>query len=111
MPEDDATLLDLLLATQRAMEGLGQLTAEQLASDWKAQSIVIRQLLILGEAVKRLTPEFRTANPGIPWKKIAGLRDVLIHSYDAVDVEAVHRIVTKDLQPHLGFFKNVQPKG
>lgn len=48
-------------------------------SHW--QDAVIRQLEIIGEAAKRLSPDLRTRHDVVPWRRIAGLRDVLIHDY------------------------------
>lgn len=53
------------------------------------QDAVIRCLEILGEATKRLSPEFRRLQPHLPWRAMAGMRDVLIHAYDQVDLEEV----------------------
>ena len=65
--------------------------------DAKTQSAVLHQLLIVGEAVKRLSPEFRAAHPDVPWKLIAGTRDKLIHFYEGVDLDEVWKMVTSDL--------------
>jgi uncharacterized protein with HEPN domain len=65
------------------------------ASHW--QDAVIRQLEIIGEAAKRLSLETRDHAPQVPWRRIAGLRDVLIHNYMGVDLEAVWSIAGKDL--------------
>jgi uncharacterized protein with HEPN domain len=46
------------------------------------QDAVIRCLEILGEATKRLSPQFRRLYPDLPWRAMAGMRDVLIHAYD-----------------------------
>ncbi|HEX3525970.1 MAG TPA: HepT-like ribonuclease domain-containing protein [Thermoanaerobaculia bacterium] len=59
------------------------------ATHW--QDAVIRQLAIIGEAVKRISPEILQRRSDIPWRRIAGMRDVLIHDYMGVDLEAVCR--------------------
>lgn len=61
------------------------------------QSAVIRQIEIIGEATKNLSPAIRNKHKGIPWKDIAGMRDMLIHEYFGVDLEAVWRTVTEDI--------------
>ena len=64
-------------------------------SHW--QDAVIRQLEIIGEAVKRISPELLAHRPDIPWRRIAGMRDVLIHDYMGVDLEAVWQVTQQDL--------------
>jgi len=59
----------------------------------------IRQLEIIGEAVKRLSTQLREAYPQMPWRRIAGLRDVLIHNYMGVDLEAVWQVTQEHLPP------------
>ena len=53
------------------------------------QDAVIRCLEVLGDATKRLSSEIRLVNPSVPWRAMAGMRDVLIHSYDQIDLEEV----------------------
>jgi uncharacterized protein with HEPN domain len=64
-------------------------------SHW--QDATVRQLEIIGEATKRLSPELRSRYSDVPWRRIAGLRDVLIHDYMGVDLDAVWQVTQKDL--------------
>ncbi len=64
-------------------------------SHW--QDATIRQLEIIGEATKRLSKALRSSQSEIPWRRIAGLRDVLIHDYLGVDLEAVWQITQRDI--------------
>jgi uncharacterized protein with HEPN domain len=66
-------------------------------TDLKTQSAVLHQLTVLGEAVKRLSPSFRTQHPILPWSLIAGMRDHLIHGYDVVDLEEVWNTASNDI--------------
>lgn len=63
------------------------------------QDGVIRNLEVIGEATKNLGPELRAASPEIPWRQIAGMRDVLIHDYLKVNLARVWRTVVIDLPP------------
>lgn len=70
---------------------------ERFLADEMIQDAVLRNFEVIGEAAKRLDDAFRAANPEIPWRALAGLRDVLIHQYEGVDLERVWAIVEGDL--------------
>lgn len=83
-----------------AATDIGSFTSEGRAAfmaDRKTQSAVIRQLEIIGEAVKPLSPALTLSEPAIPWRQIAGARDRLIHAYFSVDLDAVWSMVEQDL--------------
>jgi len=63
----------------------------------KTQSAVLYQLIVIGEAAKRLSFELRGQHPEIPWVEKAGVRDHLIHGYDVVDWDKVWRTATRDV--------------
>lgn len=70
---------------------------EAFISNRMAQEAVERNLEVIGEATKRLSSNFRQSYPDVPWRKIAGLRDVLIHDYGLVDVNEIWKVVEQNL--------------
>lgn len=96
--KDDRAYLQHILA---AIERLEQYTApgyDAFLEDELRQDGVIRQLEIMGEATKRLSPSIRSKHPDIPWRRIAGLRDVLIHQYMGIDLNVTWEAATSDAQ-------------
>ncbi len=61
------------------------------------QDSIIRRIEIIGEAVKNLPDDLKINYPEVPWKEIAGMRDVLIHAYFGIDLELTWEIVQNDL--------------
>jgi len=106
MPRDDATLVDVASAARLAIAFGQGFDKKAFLDDPKTQSAVLHQLLVLGEAVKRLSEEFRAHHPEIPWRLIAGMRDLLIHAYDVVDLDEVWKALEHDL-PEL--IKKIHP--
>jgi len=61
------------------------------------RAAVVRNIEIIGEATKRLPEDLKDREPGIPWKSIAGMRDVVVHDYFEIDDEIVWNVVEKEL--------------
>lgn len=61
------------------------------------QDAVFRRIEVIGEAVRNIPPSIRNKHTAIPWKKIAGTRDILIHEYFGVDLDLVWLVVKKEL--------------
>lgn len=73
---------------------------EAFCRDERTQDAVIRNFEIIGEAAKRLSDRTRNSHPEIPWREVAGFRDVLIHDYMGVKIDLVWNVV-KDHLPAL----------
>jgi len=76
---------------------IGDNSKEKLENNQKLKDSIVRRLEIIGEAVKNIPDSFREKYPGVPWKKIAGLRDIIIHTYFDIDSDIVWDIIKKDL--------------
>ena len=96
MHPDSATVLDILHAARSAVRFSVGLDKPAFLADEKTQSAVLHQLLVLGEAVKRLSTPFRLAHPELPWKMMAGMRDKVVHEYDDVDLDEVWETLAND---------------
>ena len=90
-------LQDILESIEAIEEYVQSTTEEQFYRNRQVQDAVLRGLEIIGEAVKNLDEDFRNKYPEIPWKKVAGLRDVLIHEYFGVSLKRVWRVIKFDL--------------
>lgn len=88
---------DILDAMDKAEAFVSGMDYDHFEEDVRTAFAVIRALEIIGEAVKRLSPEFRERYPHIPWKEMAGMRDKIIHGYDQVDLRIVWKVVQQDI--------------
>jgi uncharacterized protein with HEPN domain len=71
------------------------------------QDAVVRNLEIIGEAVKALAPETRERAPAVPWRRIGGMRDQLIHHYFGLNLEVVWRVVEVEIDPLLAVIRRL----
>lgn len=94
---DTELLYDIQEALRRIKAYTHEMTYNAFLSDTRTQDAVILNLEIIGEAAKKLSVDLRDRHPNIPWKKMAGTRDRLIHDYIGVDIEIVWQIVIAEL--------------
>lgn len=97
MPRDEATVLDILRAADLVERFLLGFAEDAFMEDLKTQAAVIREIEIVGEAARRLSSAFRERRADIPWRAIIGMRDKLIHGYDAVDMVEVWTTAQSDI--------------
>lgn len=97
---DDRSLLDDIIASiERIERFIGKHNAASFEMDEMATDATVLNLAIIGEAAKQIPDPIKNLMPGIVWKDIIGLRNIIIHKYFAVDLEIVWKIVTQDLPP------------
>ena len=94
---DDIVRKDIVNAANLVLEFTEGFDKGTFIDDWKTRSAVLYQLTVVGEAVKRLSKEFRAQHKHIPWALIAGMRDHLVHGYDLVDWDEVWQTARKDI--------------
>src|SRR5215213_7055843 len=90
-------LEDMILAAQKVLRYTAGFSHDQFANDEKTFDAVIRNLEIVGEAAKRIPPEVRERYSQVEWRQTAGLRDVVIHQYSAVDEDIIWDVVQNHL--------------
>lgn len=90
-------LIDIAEAIKLIFQYIEGVDSDALATNIEKQDAILRRITIIGEATKRLSQDFRNQHPDIPWKEIAGMRDVITHEYDEVDLDEVWTVINENL--------------
>jgi uncharacterized protein with HEPN domain len=90
---------DIITAIKKIEKYVAGMTKEDLIKNELVQDAVVRNLEVIGEAVKKIPDDIRNNYTDIPWKKIAGLRDILVHEYFGINMNIVWDVVENKLQP------------
>lgn len=98
MKRDDTVYLRHILdAIARIASYVRGVSEKQFLAADMVQDAVVRQLEIIGEAARHLSPEFQTRHPELPWSQMTGLRNRIVHDYASIDAEIVWEVIKRDL--------------
>jgi uncharacterized protein with HEPN domain len=109
---DSEAILDIADAAQQIQSAMQSVTLDQFKRTREKQAAILYFCIIIGEATKRISAELKSQYPDVPWREMAGLRDILAHQYNRVDLETVWDItqinipeLLSRLQPMLKTFE------
>ena len=97
MLRDKSSLIDILNACESIERYVENKTFDDFDKDEMLQDAVIRKIEILGEASNRASEEIKNRFPELPWDIMRGMRNILIHMYDELDLNIIWDTVTKDI--------------
>jgi uncharacterized protein with HEPN domain len=100
MSRDDTYLVDMLESARIALDHVAGKSWDDFYGDIQCQDAVLRRIEIIGEAARHISPQTRKKYPQIPWRDMTVLRNLVIHQYDAVDINQVWD-TTQHKLPHL----------
>lgn len=97
MMRDQEALIDIQVAISRILRYASGVSKASLELNDEKLSAILYQITIIGEATKRLSANLRQENPGIPWREMAGMRDVIVHEYDQLDLDVIWDVIQNKL--------------
>ncbi|HEX9944075.1 MAG TPA: HepT-like ribonuclease domain-containing protein [Thermoanaerobaculia bacterium] len=103
MDRDLGVLVDILVAARDLLEFKQATTREEFLGSKLLQSAILHQLVVIGEASRRLSEEFRAQHPEIPWTRVIALRNFVIHQYDEIDFAIVWNICDRHVPELIAF--------
>ncbi|MFC1770603.1 DUF86 domain-containing protein [Candidatus Margulisiibacteriota bacterium] len=101
-------ILDIINETNNIKDFTEGMNLGTFVKDAKTINAVIRSLEVIGEATKKIPDELRNEHKDIPWKRMAGMQDKLIHEYFGVDLKIVWAVCKEELPPLTPFFDKIR---
>jgi uncharacterized protein with HEPN domain len=109
MSRDDTYLVDILESAKIALSYVAGKSWDDFYEDMQCQDAVLRRIEIIGEAARHISPQTQKKHPQIPWRDLTMLRNLVIHQYDAVDVNQVWDTVQNKLRPLVDEISKIVP--
>ena len=97
--KDDRLYLGHILEAADRIVSYGERGEKAFRRDRMIQDAIVRNLQVMGEAAKKVSPETRLAHPDVPWKDVAGMRDRVVHDYFGVSLDIVWDVVSNHVPP------------
>lgn len=94
---DEECLSDIREAIERIVAYVTPITYKAFLEDLKTQDAVIRNLQVIGEAAKKVSPAVKRRLGGVPWREMSGIRDKVVHDYFGINYDIVWQVATRDL--------------
>jgi uncharacterized protein with HEPN domain len=106
-PHDQEIIVDIVLAARGVLAFTGEVDEQAFSEDHKTQAATIHELLVMGEAAKRLSATFRAQHSEIDWRGMGGMRDKLIHDYRRVNMHLVWEVATQEVPEILAHLESL----
>jgi uncharacterized protein with HEPN domain len=106
---DKEYLADVVEAVQRIVSYTAELSYEEFLADRKTQDAVLRNLQVMGEAVKKLSALVKQAHPHLPWKQVAGMLDKVVHDYFGINYDIIWALAKQELPAMLPSLAAILP--
>ena len=97
MSRDKESLIDIVNAAKRILRYTKNVSRSELETNDEKLSAILYQITVIGEATKRLSEQLRQKYSKIPWREIAGMRDIIVHKYDQLDFEVIWDVVDRKI--------------
>lgn len=104
----DLYLNDMIEAIERIIRYTRDLIDSEFRSDQKTIDAVIRNVIVLGEAVKKVPDSIIHEHPEVPWHKMQGLRNLIVHEYFSIDLSMLWETIRNDLPPLLPHLRQIE---
>src|SRR5215211_6583026 len=109
MSRDDTYMVDILESAKIALNYVAGKSWDEFYEDTQCQDAVLRRIEIIGEASRHISPQTRKKYPQIPWRELSMLRNLVIHQYDAVDINQVWDTAQNRLPPLVSELSKIVP--